>query len=102
MKDAKKNSKKTHARSSAAEYLTYISAVGDNRQSNELRYEDENIWLTQKMMAELYGVSVPAICQHLDTLIKDRELDVATIKQYLIVQKEGNREVQRKVAHYNL
>jgi len=102
MKDAKKNPKKQIARSSAAEYLTYISAVGESRQSIELRYEDENIWMTQKMMAELYGVSVPAIRQHLNTLIKDGELDTATIKQYLIVRKEGDRDVQRKVDHYNL
>jgi len=102
MKDAKKTVKKQLSRSSAAEYLTYISAVGVSRQSIELRYEDENIWMTQKMMAELYGVSVPAIRQHLDTLIKDSELDAATIKQYLIVQKEGDRDVQRKVDHYNL
>ena len=52
-------------RSSAAEYLTYVSAVGDNANSVEMRYEDENIWLTQKMMATLYGVSVSAINQHI-------------------------------------
>ena len=40
--------------SSAAEYLTYVAAVGENADSMEMRYEDENIWLTQKMMAELY------------------------------------------------
>ena len=48
-------------RLSAAEYLTYIAATGDNSQSFEMRYEDENIWLTQKMMATLYDVSVSAI-----------------------------------------
>ena len=67
-----------------------------------MRYEDENLWLTQKLMAELYGVSVPAIRQHLDKLIMGGELDSATIKQYLIVQNEGKRVVQRKVDHYNL
>ena len=89
-------------RSSAAEYLTFISATGNQDQAIEMRYEDENIWLTQKMMAELYGVSVPAIHQHLDALAKSGELDTATIKQYLIVQSEGTRVVQRKVEHYNL
>ena len=98
----KKPSKNTSIRSSAAEYLSFVSATGDNSQNIELRYEDENIWMTQKMMAELYGVSVPAVRQHLDSLIGDRELDTATIKQYLIVQKEGTRAVQRKVDHYNL
>ncbi len=102
MKKADKPSNDEIIRSSAAEYITFISAAGEGRQSIELRYEDDNIWMTQKMMAEMYGVSVPAIRQHLNTLIKDSELEEATIKQYLIVQKEGDREVQRKVDHYNL
>ena len=68
-----------------------------------MRYEDENIWLTQKMMAALYGVSVAAISQHLRRIFNDDELErAATIKQYLIVQKEGQREVRRAVDHYNL
>jgi len=99
MENDKKTSKKITIRSSAAEYLTFISAIGDSENSVELRYEDENIWMTQKMMAQLYDVSVPAIRQHLDTLIKD---GMATIKQYLIVQKEGNRTVKRDIDHYNL
>jgi hypothetical protein len=89
-------------RSSAAEYLTFVSATGNHEQAVEMRYEDENIWLTQKLMAELYGVSVQAIDQHTKTLIKVGELDGATIKQYLIVQNEGKRIVHRKVDHYNL
>lgn len=52
-------------RSSAPEYLTYIAATGDDSQSFEMRYEDERIWLTQKMMATLYDVSVSAINQHI-------------------------------------
>lgn len=52
-------------RSSASEYLTYIAATGDDPQSFEMRYEDENIWLTQKMLATLYDVSVSAINQHI-------------------------------------
>ena len=98
MKDEQKN---THI-SSAAQYLTFVAATGDSSQSVEMRYEDENIWLTQKMIAELYGVSVSAINQHIKSLAKDKELDTATIKQYLIVQKEGKRTVERKVDHYNL
>lgn len=93
----------TKLRSSAAEYLTFVAAVGDTQSSIEMRYEDENIWLTQKMMATLYGVSVPAINQHLKRLFDDNELERrATIKQYLIVQAEGKRNVQREVDHYNL
>lgn len=52
-------------RSSAAEYLTFIASTGDSQDSFEMRYEDENIWLTQKMMATLYDVSVAAINQHI-------------------------------------
>ena len=89
-------------KSSTAQYLTFVSATGDDPESIEVRYEDENIWMTQKMMAELYGVSVPAVNQHISNLISDGEIDPATIKQYLIVQKEGNREVKRKQDHYNL
>lgn len=90
-------------RSSAAEYLTFIAATGDNPSSVEMRYEDENIWLTQKIMAILYDVSVPAINQHIKKIYDDNELSPeATIKNYLIVQNEGNRQVSREIAHYNL
>ncbi|QIL43226.1 virulence RhuM family protein [Acidovorax sp. HDW3] len=90
-------------RSSAAEYLTFIAATGDNPQSVEMRYEDENIWLTQKMMSALYDVTVSAINQHLKRIFADAELEpAATIKKYLIVQSEGSRTVQREVEHYNL
>jgi hypothetical protein len=68
-----------------------------------MRYENENIWLTQKMMSTLYYVSVPAINQHIKRIFTDNELEPsATIKKYLIVQTEGKREVQREVEHYNL
>ena len=90
-------------RSSAAEYLTFVASAGDSKESVEMRYEDENIWLTQKMMAALYDVSVAAINQHLKKVYDDGELTPeATIKKYLIVQAEGNRQVSREVAHYNL
>jgi hypothetical protein len=90
-------------RSSAAEYLTFVAACGQSESGVEMRYEDENIWLTQKMMATLYDVSVSAINQHLKRIFSDNELERgATVKQYLIVQTEGNREVRREVEHYNL
>ena len=99
---AKKKTEVT-IRSSAAEYLTFVAATGDSKSSIEMRYEDENIWLTQKMMAELYGVSVAAINQHIKKVYDDSELEPgATIKKYLIVQTEGSRTVNREVAHYNL
>ena len=61
-------------RSSAAEYLTYVASVGEQQDSIEIRYEDENIWLTQKMMAQLYDVSVQNIGQHIKKIYEDREL----------------------------
>ena len=98
-----KNKKEITIRSSAAEYLTYVAAIGDNPEAIEVRYEDENIWLTQKMLATLYDVTTSAINQHIKTIYDDNELDEnSTIKNFLIVQKEGNREVSRNVAHYNL
>ena len=68
-----------------------------------MRYEDENIWLTQKMMAALYDVSVAAISQHIKRIYEDGELmPEATIKKYLTVQSEGSRQVSRNLDHYNL
>ena len=90
-------------RSGAAEYLTYVATVGDQQDSIEMRYEDENIWLTQKMMAVLYDISVAAINQHIKKIYEDSELEQeSTIKKYLIVQTEGSRQVSREVAHYDL
>ncbi len=80
-----------------------MAAVGEKEDSFEVRYEDENIWLTQKMMAALYDVSVDAVNQHIKKIFDDGELsEEATIKKYLIVKNEGGRDVQRSVAHYNL
>ena len=90
-------------RSSAAEYLTYVASVGEQDDSIEMRYEDENIWLTQKMMATLYGVDVRTINDHIKKVYADSELeDFATIRKYRIVQIEGTRQVQREINHYNL
>ncbi len=90
-------------RSSAAEYLTFVASVGSSEHSIEMRYEDENIWLTQKMMATLYDVTVSAVNQHLKRIYSDNELTrEATIKKYLIVQTEGSRQVKREVEHYSL
>jgi len=87
-------------RSSAAEYLTFIAATGDQPQSVEMRYEDESIWLTQKMMASLYDVTVPAINQHLKRIFDDGELLSETvIKEYLITASDGKNY---RAKHYNL
>ena len=90
-------------RSSAAEYLTYVSSIGDQSDSIEMRYEDENIWLTQKMMATLYDVNVRTVNEHIKKIYSDSELEpISTIRKFRIVQTEGSRQVSREVAHYNL
>jgi hypothetical protein len=87
-------------RSSAAEYLTFVAATGSAEASVEMRYEDENIWLTQKMMATLYDVSVSAINQHLKRIFVDNELvEEAVIKQYLTTAADGK---SYRVKHYSL
>lgn len=89
--DGKKNHE-ISIRSSAAEYLTYIAAIGDGEHALEIRYEDENIWLTQKMMAALYNVSIPAINQHLKKIFDDNELDEhSVVKKYLITADDGKK-----------
>lgn len=90
-------------RSSAAEYLTYVASVGDQQDSIEMRYEDENIWLTQKMMATLYGVDVRTISEHIKKIYDDSELEQdSTIRKFRIVQTEGSRQVTRDTKQYNL
>ena len=90
-------------RSSAAEYLSYVASIGDQPLSVELRYEDENIWLTQRLMAELYDVEISTINEHITKIFNDKELERdATIRNFRIVQKEGNRMVNRSTQHYNL
>ena len=99
-----RNDKQEQAiRSSAAEYLTFVAATGDSTESMEMRYEDENIWLTQKMMSALYDVDVRTINEHIQKIYEDGELtDEATIRNFRIVQTEGSRQVSRQVKHYNL
>ena len=90
-------------RSSAAEYLTFVASTGNQPDSIEMRYEDENIWLTQKMMAALYDVGLPTINEHIKKIYNDSELEEqATIRKFRIVQTEGSRQVSREIAHYNL
>lgn len=98
MENKKNNS--ALVRSSAAEYLTFVASTGEDKDSIEMRYEDENIWLTQKMMAALYDVSVAAINQHLKKIFEDGELqEEAVIKKYLITATDGKKY---NTNHYNL
>ena len=94
------NKREITIHSSAAEYLTYVASTGSNSDSFEMRYEDENIWLTQKMMATLYDVSVSAINQHLKRIFEDDELvEESVIKKYLITASDGK---SYSTKHYNL
>jgi hypothetical protein len=98
--DSPKKNELAFVRSSAAEYLTFVASGGNSETSVEMRYEDENIWLTQRMMAALYDVSVPAINQHLKRIFADNELDEsAVIKEYLITAADGKTY---NTKHYNL
>jgi len=92
--------KEVSIRSSAAEYLTYVAATGDNPQSVEMRYEDENIWLTQKMLAILYDVEIPTVNRHLKTIFADGELsEDSVIRKYVITAADGKNY---ETNHYNL
>lgn len=100
MRTGKRKKGQVTIHSAAAEYLTFVAANGADAASFEMRYEDENIWLTQKMMAELYGVSVPAINQHLKRIFEDGELsEGAVVKRYLITGADGKNY---NAMHYNL
>jgi hypothetical protein len=97
------NDKQLTIRSSAAEYLIFVAATGENSESVEMRYENENIWLTQKLMATLYDVEIHTINYHIKKIYDDKELvPEATIRKFRIVQIEGNRQVEREIEHYSL
>ena len=97
---AKKENKEITIRSSAAEYLTYIASVGEDETSIEMRYEDENIWLTQKMMAVLYDVDVRTINYHVKKIFNDSELqEDSVIRKFRITAADGKTYNTR---HYSL
>jgi len=88
-------------RNSTAEFLIFTTANGQD--TIEVKVEDETIWLTQKLIAKLFDVNVATINEHLKNIFKTHELEEnSTIRKFLIVQKEGKREVSRNIDHYNL
>ena len=95
-KPANKNTSIT--RSSAFEYLTFVAAHGQG--GVEVVYANEDIWLTQKMMGELYAVSVPAINQHLKHIFSDNELDESSVVKSYLITAADRKSYQTK--HYNL
>lgn len=87
-------------RSSAAEYLTYIAGVGKAAEQFEIRYEDENIWLTQKMLAALYGVDVRTVNYHLKKVFADAELsEDSVIRNFRITAADGKNY---RALHYGI
>lgn len=87
-------------KSSAAQFITYVASVGQADERYEIRYEDENIWMSQKMFAQVYGVEVPNIAYHLRKLFDDAELDKnSVIKEILITGSDGKNY---RVKHYDL
>src|SRR5690606_3656430 len=88
-------------RNSTTEFLIFTGQAGE--QSIEARYEDETLWLSQKLMAELFGVDVRTVSEHLKNIFASHELaSEATIRKFRIVQQEGQRDVSRAVDFYNL
>lgn len=84
-----------------SEILLYVSEDGQTR--IDCRFEGETLWLSQALIAELFGRSVPTINEHLQGLYEDGELDPgATIRKFRIVRTEGTREVARLIDHYSL
>ena len=96
----KKKKEQISIRSSAAEYLTYVASTGDRVESMEIRYEDENIWLTQKMMAVLYDVDVRTVNYHIKKIFKDSELEEnSVIRKFWITASDGKNY---NTSHYSL
>ena len=88
-------------KNTTANFLIFTAESGTPQ--IEVRVEGEMVWLTQKLMAELFDVSVPTINEHLKNVYNSAELEeAATIRKFLIVQNEGERVVSREVEHYNL
>jgi len=101
MTDKNSKDKKLKIRNSTAEFLVFTN---QNRTSTiEVRYEDESIWLSQKLMAELFDVEVNTINYHLKEVYKSSEIqEDGTVRKFRIVQQEGKRQVNRDIDFYNI
>ena len=87
-------------KSSAAQFLTYVASTGAGGEKYEIRYEDENIWMSQKMLAEVYGVDLRTVSYHINKIFKDAELDKdSVIQKFWITAADGKNY---SVNHYNL
>lgn len=98
---SKKPSKNLTIRNSTAEFLIFSSQAGEG--GIEIRYEDETIWLTQKLMAELFSTAKSTISEHLGNIYSSGELTKnSTVRKFRTVQREGNHDVERDMEFYNL
>src|SRR3990167_1769033 len=93
--------KKCQIRNSTAEFLIFTGQAG--KDSIEVRVAEETVWLTQKWMGTLFEVAVPTIHEHLSNLFSQKEISkIRTIRNFRIVQKEGDREIARSIEFYSL
>ena len=96
----KKKKNEITIRSSAAEYLTFVASTGENQDNFQIRYEDENIWLTQKIMTTLYDVETHTINYHIKKIFADSELEESSvIRKFRITAADGKTY---DANHYNL
>ncbi len=83
--------------------LSNLVVYNDGELELKVSVDSETIWITQKQLIELFGGTKQNISLHINNIYKEKELDkISTVKNYLTVQKEGNREVTRNIEHYNL
>lgn len=93
--------KSLNIKSSATEFLVF--SLQEETNTVDVIYNDENLWLTQKMMAQLFEVAIPTISEHLKGIYSSGELErEATVRKFRIVRQEGQRQVERDLEHYNL
>jgi hypothetical protein len=97
MKDNKPE-KKLMIRNSTAEFLTFTSQAGEN--GIEVRIEDENVWLTQKLIAKLFDVKIPTINEHLKNIFSTNELLADSVVRDFLITADDEKKYQTK--HYNL
>ena len=93
--------KKLQIRNSTAEFLTFASQNEGN--SIEVRFENNTLWLTQQLIAELFDTTKQNVSSHIQNIFADGELaQQATVKDFLTVRQEGNRQINRNLEYYNL
>ena len=101
VKCKKPNQSNLQLRNSTAEFLIFSYQTGTD--GVDVRVEDGTVWLSQKLIGQILDTTPENILMHLNNIYADEELTAdATTKDFLVVQKEGNREVKRNINHYNL